>query len=446
MDIFIQASQFLLSLSLLIILHEFGHFIPARLFDTRVEKFYLFFDYKFSLFKKKIGDTEWGIGWIPLGGYVKISGMIDESMDTEQMAQPAQPWEFRSKPAWQRLIIMLGGVTVNMILGIIIYSMILFAYGEQALQNDKVVDGVWVMSPLAEKLGFQNGDRIETVRGEKVELFNALTEEIIYGGEVVVNREGQEVAIEIPADVVGELSEKKYSGMFFYPRIPFVINEIPDTSANSGVFLPKDKVLTIGEDEIKYYDEVKPILSRYAGQEVPVVVERDDRKMELIAKVNDRGQLGVSTLIISYDDMERTGLYDFDVRSYSFLESWPAGWTKTMDKLSGYVRQFSLILNPETGAYKGLGGFLSIGSLFPPTWDWEVFWNMTALLSIILAFMNLLPIPALDGGHVMFLLYEMITGRQPNQKFLEYAQLVGFFILIALLLYANGNDVMKKFF
>jgi regulator of sigma E protease len=341
---------------------------------------------------------------------------------------------------------MLGGVTVNMILGVIIYSMILFSYGEQALQNDKVVDGVWVMSPLAEKLGFENGDRIETVRGEKVELFNALTEEIIYGGEVVVERQGQEVAIEIPADVVGELSEKKYSGMFFYPRIPFIINEVPDTSSNSGVFQLKDKVLSIGQTEIKYYDEVKPILMGFAGQEVPVVVERDGSKKELMAKVNEQGMLGVSTLIISYDDMERTGLYDFDVRSYSFLESWPAGWNKTMNKLSGYVRQFSLILNPETGAYKGLGGFLSIGSLFPPTWDWEVFWNMTALLSIILAFMNLLPIPALDGGHVMFLLYEMITGRQPNQKFLEYAQLVGFFILIGLLLYANGNDVMKKFF
>jgi regulator of sigma E protease len=446
MDILIQAGQFLLSLSLLIVLHEFGHFLPARLFNTRVEKFYLFFDYKWSLFKKQIGDTEWGIGWIPLGGYVKIAGMIDESMDKEQMAKPAEPWEFRSKPAWQRLIIMLGGVTVNMILGVIIYSMILFSYGEQILPNKEVKDGVWVMNPLAEQIGFQNGDRIETVRGEEVPLFSSLTEEIIYGGEVIVDRQGKKVAIQIPEAVVGALADKDNKGFFFYPRIPFVIGMVSDSSANIAKLQKLDKIKSIGDDQVLYYDQAKAILAKYKGQEVPVRIERDDQAITLQLKVNDKGMLGVSPMLISMDELRLTGLYKFDIREYSFLESWPAGWNKTMNKLSGYVRQFSLILNPSTGAYKSLGGFLSIGSLFPPTWNWEVFWNMTALLSIILAFMNLLPIPALDGGHVMFLLYEMITRREPNQKVLEYAQVGGFFILIALLLYANGNDIIRHFF
>lgn len=446
MEILIQAGQFLLSLSLLIVLHEFGHFLPARLFKTRVEKFYLFFDYKWSLFKKQIGETEWGIGWIPLGGYVKIAGMIDESMDKEQMAQPAQPWEFRSKPAWQRLIIMLGGVTVNMILGVMIYSMILFTYGEQILRNDEVKDGVWVMNPLAEQLGFQNGDRIESVRGEAVPLFSSLTEEIIYGGEVIVDRAGEKVAIEIPEGVVGDLSDKENKGFFFYPRIPFVINAVSDSSANTGKIQKLDRIKEIGNEPIQYYDQARSILAEHKGQVIPVKIERDGEAMTMQLSVSDQGMLGVSPMLISMDELRLTGMYKFDVREYSFLESWPAGWNKTMDKLSGYVRQFSLILNPSTGAYKSLGGFLSIGSLFPPSWNWEVFWNMTALLSIILAFMNLLPIPALDGGHVMFLLYEMITGREPNQKVLEYAQIGGFFILIALLLYANGNDIIRHFF
>jgi len=446
MEILIQAGQFLLSLSLLIVLHEFGHFLPARLFKTRVEKFYLFFDYKWSLFKKQIGDTEWGIGWIPLGGYVKIAGMIDESMDKEQMAKPPQPWEFRSKPAWQRLIIMLGGVTVNMILGVMIYSMILFTWGEQTLHNDQLTHGVWVMNPLAEEIGFQNGDKIETVRGEKVDLFNSLTEEIIYGGEVVVERNGSLVTIAIPEAVVGDLSKEENKGIFFYPRIPYVIKAIADSSANKDILMAKDKIISIADSPVDFYDQAKAMLSPYAGQTISMEVERDGQNKEVRVLVNEKGQLGVYGMIISMDDMEKSGLYDFDVKDYGFFESWPAGWDKTMDKLSGYVRQFSLILNPSTGAYKSLGGFLSIGSLFPPTWNWEVFWNMTALLSIILAFMNLLPIPALDGGHVMFLLYEMITGKEPNQKFLEYAQIAGFFILIALLLYANGNDIFRKFF
>ncbi|NNC83077.1 MAG: RIP metalloprotease RseP [Flavobacteriales bacterium] len=440
MEVLIQATQFLLSLSLLIVLHEFGHFIPARLFGTRVEKFYLFFDYKWSLVKKKIGDTEWGIGWIPLGGYVKIAGMIDESMDTEQMKGPAQPWEFRAKPAWQRLIIMLGGVTVNLILGFFIYAMMMWALGERTLPNDNLKDGVWVMSEIAEEIGFRNGDKILSVRGEEVPLFTSLTEEIIYGGEVMVLRDGQQVALTVPESVVGTLSERR-TGPFFYPRVPFIINSVPDTSHNAGVIQPKDEILALAGRPVKYYDQAQDMLKEMAGALIELDIRRDGKRIGAQVKVNEDGMIGVRPLIMSFDELERTGQYEFVTEEYSFAESWPAGWRKTMDKLGSYVRQFKLILNPETGAYKGMGGFMAIGGLFSAEWDWVHFWEITALISLILAFMNLLPIPVLDGGHVMFLLYEMATGREPNQKILEYAQMIGFFLLIALLIYANGNDI-----
>lgn len=446
MDILIQASQFLLSLSLLIVLHEFGHYVPARLFGTRVEKFYLFFDYKWSLFKKKIGDTEWGIGWIPLGGYVKISGMIDESMDKEQMAGPPQPWEFRSKPAWQRLIIMLGGVTVNLILGYVIFAMLMWVYGEQKLPNSSVIDGVMISNPIAKDLGFENGDKILAVRGEEVPYFTSLTEELIYGGDVTVERGGEEITLTIPTDVVGEMSKAKTPTGFFYPRIPFIIGANADTSLNAGIFIAKDKVSAIDGRPIKYFDEVKEILAVKAGEGVQVQLTRDDIDMTVDAKVSEEGLLEVTPMLMSMKDMEKAGLYEFQTLEYDFLSSWPAGWRKTQESLKSYVRQFSLIFNPETGAYKSLGGFMAIGGLFPAEWDWRQFWKITAFISLILAVMNLLPIPALDGGHVMFLLYEMITGREPNQRFMEYAQLVGFVILIALLLFANGNDIYRKFF
>lgn len=441
MEVLIQATQFILSLSLLIVLHEFGHFIPARLFGTRVEKFYLFFDYKWSLFKKKIGETEWGIGWIPLGGYVKISGMIDESMDTEQLKGPAQPWEFRSKPAWQRLIIMLGGVTVNLILGFFIYAMMMWVYGERTLPNSSLNDGVWVMNDIAKEIGFENGDKILTVRGETVPLFTSLTEELIYGGDVQIDRNGQKMVISVPDSIVGTLSERRTKQPFFYPRVPFIIKQTPDSSLNAGLFEPKDEIVSINGEVVKYYDQASVIFGANSGQNVSLQVLRDGNRKEFEARVTDKGLIQVVPWLMSMDDMEKAGLYQFTTMEYSFLQSWPAGWSKTIDKLGSYVRQFKLILNPETGAYKGMGGFMAIGGLFPAQWDWQAFWSITALISLILAFMNLLPIPVLDGGHVMFLLYEMITGREPNQKLMEYAQMVGFFLLIALLLYANGNDI-----
>jgi regulator of sigma E protease len=446
MEILIQVAQFLLSLSLIVILHEFGHYIPAKLFGTRVEKFYLFFDYKWSLIKKKIGETEWGVGWIPLGGYVKIAGMVDESMDLEQLDQPVQPWEFRAKPAWQRLIIMVGGVTVNLILGFFIYAMMLWAYGDRILPTDSLENGVWVVSPLAEQIGFENGDIIQSVRGEEVYNFSSLTEEMVYGGMVQIERNGRTMDIVIPDTVAGALSSSKNRGAFFYPRIPFIISKVAKGSENHGILEKRDRVQSIAGVDIIFYDQAKAILKEHAGEQTMVVVDRDGRREELKVSVNEEGLLGISAHIMTMDELEKAGHYSFDTKSYSFLESIPAGWNKTMDRLSGYVRQFSLILNPDTGAYKGLGGFVSIGGLFPPEWDWQSFWNITALLSIILAFMNLLPIPVLDGGHVVFLLYEMVTGRQPNQRILEYAQMIGFFLLIALLLYANGNDIYRLLF
>ena len=447
MEILIKASQFILSLSLLIVLHEMGHFIPAKLFKTRVEKFYLFFDYKFSLIKKKIGDTVYGIGWIPLGGYVKISGMIDESMDTEQMQQPAQPWEFRSKPAWQRLIIMLGGVFVNFVLGIFIYIMLMYAYGEEYLPNNNVKDGVWVQDSLATNLGLQTGDKILTVDGEKIKKFSGLTLEFINGNRFEIERNGETLEKEIPTNFISQLMDRgKDAGPFLYPRYPFAIGKISEDSPNVNSELqPKDIVTNINGTPLKYYDEAEAILANYKGEEVSATVLREGKTKEISLQITDEGKMGVLFSALPFKDLERLGYYNLANIEYSFAEAIPAGWNKSWKTLTDYVKQLKKIFNPSTGAYKGLGGFISIGSIFPDEWSAESFWNITAFLSIMLGFMNLLPIPALDGGHVVFTLWEMITGKKPGDKFLEYAQLVGFVLLIALLLFANGNDIFRLF-
>lgn len=445
MEIIIKASQFILSLSLLIVLHELGHFIPAKLFKTRVEKFYLFFDYKFSLVKKKVGETVYGIGWIPLGGYVKISGMIDESMDTEQMKQPAQPWEFRSKPAWQRLIIMLGGVFVNFVLGIFIYIMLMYSYGEQYLPNDNLTDGVWVQDSLALNLGLQTGDKILTVDGKKIKKFANLSLEFINGNDFEIERNGEVLQKEIPTDFIAQLMERgKDAGPFLYPRYPFVIGQISEDSPNTESALETRDILTsINGNSIKYYDEAKNILNKYKGQEITATVLRNNSVKEVNLQVTEKGALGVVFTTVPLTDLEKLGYYDLANVKYSFVEAIPAGFNKSWKTLTDYVKQLKKIFNPSTGAYKGLGGFISIGSIFPDEWSAVSFWNITAFLSIMLGFMNLLPIPALDGGHVVFTLWEMITGRKPGDKFLEYAQLVGFVLLIALLLFANGNDLFR---
>ena len=447
MEILIKASQFILSLSLLIVLHELGHFIPAKLFKTRVEKFYLFFDYKFSLFKKKIGETVYGIGWIPLGGYVKISGMIDESMDTEQMALPPKAWEFRSKPAWQRLIIMLGGVFVNFILGIFIYTMLMYTYGEKFLPNENVKDGVWVQDSLAINLGIQTGDKILTIDGDKIEKFSELTLGFVNGNDFQIERNGAVVDKEIPEDFISQLVDRgNDAGAILLPRYPFTIAGISENSPNINADLkPKDIIVAINGNAVKYFDEAQAELNKFKTQYITVSVKRAFETKEVPVKVTENGKLGVRLGQLNFKDLEKLGYYTFADIDYTFAEAIPAGWNKSWKTLTDYVKQLKKIFNPSTGAYKGLGGFISIGSIFPSEWSAQSFWNITAFLSIMLGFMNLLPIPALDGGHVVFTVWEIITGKKPGDKFLEYAQITGFILLIALLLFANGNDIFKLF-
>jgi len=446
MEIAIKLSQFLLSLSILIILHELGHFIPAKLFKTRVEKFYLFFDIKYSLLKKKIGDTEYGIGWLPLGGYVKISGMIDESMDTEQMAAEPQPWEFRSKPAWQRLIIMLGGVTVNFILAFIIYIGMTFFYGEQYIANSEVKDGIWITNPVVEKAGLKTGDKLVSIDGEKVERFFESNEKLFLSKEIIVLRDGKEEKVHFPVNFIDQLMAGK-KGSLIELRVPFVITEVPEDSHNKGVLKSRDIVTSFNGAPVKYADEVVAALDTLKGKTIPVLVKRDGQEVALSLKVNDKGKLGVVYAFRApYSDLEKLGYYKISKQEYGFFESIPVGIDRGFTQLGNYGKQLKAIFNPKTGAYKGVGGFAAIFNIFPNTWSWEAFWSITALLSIMLGVMNLLPIPALDGGHVMFLLYEIISGRKPSDKFLERAQLVGFVLLISLLLFANGNDIYKAIF
>lgn len=443
----IKAAQFLLSLSILVVLHELGHFIPAKLFGARVEKFYMFFDWKFSLFKFKRGETEYGIGWIPLGGYVKIAGMVDESMDTEQLKQEPQPWEFRSKPAWQRIIILLGGVTVNVILAMIIHSMVLFGWGEKYLQNESLTDGMWVTDSLATDMGFRNGDKVIDINGKKIERFSGITAEMLYGGIVNVKHEnGSTEGLKIPENFIESLIDNEKKMLFLY-RMPFIIGKIPEESQNkeSGLMV-KDVIVAINGKKHTYFDEYKVALKEFSGQPITLSVMRDGSSTDVMVNINDKGQIGVMNSLLGLEDLQKLGYYQLSTREYGFFEAIPAGIGKAGDQISGYLRQLKLIFNPSTGAYKGVGGFAAIGNLFPPVWDWQTFWQLTAFLSIMLAVLNLLPIPALDGGHVMFTLYEMITGRKPNEKFLEYAQMAGIILLLSLFVFANGNDVYKLIF
>ncbi|WP_179021552.1 RIP metalloprotease RseP [Winogradskyella forsetii] len=443
MEFIIKISQFLLSLSLLIVLHELGHFIPAKLFKTKVEKFYLFFDVKFSLFKKKIGDTVYGIGWLPLGGYVKIAGMIDESMDKEQMAQPPQPWEFRSKPAWQRLIIMLGGVTVNFILAYVIYVAISFAYGDSDVKVDSLKDGYWIDNPALLDFGFKTGDKVLAVNDVPVVNDSDIGFNLISAETITISREGEKKVIDLPEDFLGQYSSSKSKRNFEY-RIPFMVGEVADTSLNAKKDLKQgDIIKSINGKELKYFDQLNSVTEGLKDTTVSVEVLREDNSIvnkEL--NLNSEGKFGIRP----YNNpsrFEELGYYDIFRKEYTFGESFAAGGRKFTKTITNYFDQLKAIFSPSTGAYKGLGGFKAIYDQFSPVWSWPYFWGLTAFLSIMLAILNLLPIPALDGGHVMFLLYEMISGRKPSEKFLERAQIVGFFILIALVLFANGNDVFK---
>jgi regulator of sigma E protease len=441
----LQVGQLLLALSILIILHEFGHYITARWFKCRVEKFFLFFDPWFALVKKKIGDTVYGIGWLPLGGYVKISGMIDESMDKEAMKQPPKDYEFRSKPAWQRLIIMLGGIIMNVLVAFIIYAFVMMIWGERKTPMSSLKYGIWTTDSLMNEIGLQNGDTILSINGEPVDYFENLAAQVILGRRLEIQRNGERKEIVLPVNLVEKLIENKTKkAMLLFPRVPawvgkYDVKQKDDTLNGYKAGLKEmDKIVAIDSFPIQFYDQMAPILRNHKNGEVVLTVERNGQPVKLNAKVGPDGKIGIPNL-----DVEKygaLGVFDLQVRKYGFFAAFPAGVRKAGEKLKFYIDQFRLILNPKTGAYKGVGGFKAIGSVFPTTWSWEAFWNITAFLSIVLAFMNLLPIPALDGGHVMFTLYEMVTRHKPNEKFLEYAQMVGMILLLALMLYANGND------
>lgn len=438
MDFLIKAAQLILSLSILVTLHELGHFIPARLFKTRVEKFYLFFNPWFSIFKLKKGDTEWGLGWLPLGGYVKISGMIDESMDKEQMAKPAEPWEFRAKPAWQRLIIMIGGVTVNLILGFLIYAMILFTWGREELPVKNVKYGITADS-LAQVCGLQPGDKILAVEGETDFDFVKLNRAIMFRGvrDLTVERNGKETKVLLPDDVKYRMNDIGARSLFDY-RMPAVIDTVLSKSPGEKAGLKKgDRIVSVNDNSITFHDEFQLLMKDNKRKPVTMVVIRDGDTLVKTIKPDKENKIGFLPVA------DPNKLFKIKKIEYGFFESFPAGVGFGVETLGDYVNSLSLLFT-SSGA-KQLGGFGTIGSMFSAQWDWERFWMLTAFLSIVLAFMNILPIPALDGGHVMFLLWEMITGRQANQKVMEIMQVIGMVLLLGLILFANFNDILKLF-
>ncbi len=439
MVILIKVAQLLLSLSILVIFHEFGHYIAARVFKIRVEKFYLFFDPWFSLFKFKKGDTEYGVGWLPLGGYVKISGMIDESMDKEAMKLPPQPYEFRSKPSWQRLIVMLGGVTVNLLLAVGIYVVMLAWWGAEYLPNSEVKYGITV-DTLGQKMGLHNGDKILTIDHKPVDDFFRIPATIILENAktIQIERDGQPSEITIPAGMISQIINHK-SPEFISVRIPFEVADFaPGSGAKSAGMQVGDKIIGINGHTTLYFDEFKTEVQQHKGKSVDVKVLRGIDTVAMSIKVSDRGLIGVAP-------KAPNKYFNFKEHHYNIIQAVPAGISMAYSKTADYLKSLKLLFKPEVKAYESVGGFITIGSIFPAEWDWESFWGLTAFLSLMLAVLNILPIPALDGGHVMFLLYEIITGRKPSDKFMEYAQITGMILLFALLIFANGNDIVKLF-
>ena len=433
----IKALQLILSLAILVVLHELGHFIPAKLFKTKVEKFYLFFDWPYSLLKKKIGDTEYGIGILPLGGYVKIAGMIDESMDTEYLNKEHEPWEFRSKPAWQRLIIMLGGVTVNLILGFAIYMMVTFVWGKDIITSENLKDGFEV-NEIMKPYGFSDGDKILKVDGEPFENVVDISKYLFLRDVSTVTVQhvnGKIEKLTIPENI-GHIMMESGATNPFSPLVAPVIGEVaPNSLAEKFDFKANDRIVTINDIELVKWQELSRFLQDASNEELSFEILRDGSKMQKTVVLDEKSELGV------YPKMPEIS---FTKINYNLFESFSVGFDKAYWILSDYITQFEYVFT--TKGITQLGGFGAIGSIFPASWDWQRFWESTALLSLILAFMNLLPIPALDGGHVMFLLYEVFSGRKPNDKFMEYAQMTGFLLLVSLVLFANGNDVYRYFF
>lgn len=435
MEFLIKAGQLILSLSILIVLHEFGHYLPARWFNTRVEKFYLFFDYKFSLFKKKIKDTEWGIGWIPLGGYVKISGMIDESMDTEQMQEEPKPYEFRTKPAWQRLIIMIGGITVNMIVAILIYWFVLFGWGDDVIKAESVKYG-YAFSETMEKYGFEDGDNIIEANGEAIFDVNEIPSMIMVRGarDFKVDRNGEFVDISLPEEVEWELFENEGMGFMRIQSLSIIDTVLADMPAAKAGLKKGDKILAVNGGPIPFWHVLSDSLKNHKNKNVDMLIERNSQEIAISIQTDSTGAIGVAP-----QNLRDQGMVTHV--DYGFGESFTAGIGLAVQTLSDYAAQLKFLFSKKGAS--SIGGFGAFGSIFSPTWDWHTFWLNTAFISVILAFMNFLPIPALDGGHIMFLLYEIVTGRKPNEKIMQYATMIGIILILGLVLFANGNDVFR---
>lgn len=435
METIIKIVQFLLSLSLLVIVHEMGHFFAARLFGIRVEKFYIFFNPRFSLLKFRRGGTEYGLGWIPLGGYVKIAGMIDESLDTEQMAAPPKPDEFRSKPAWQRLIVMVAGVAMNVLLAIAIYCGICWHWGEDYMPAEDARWG-YVWNDDGKRLGFEDGDRIISIGGNRIEDMDRILTELFIAKddrEVVVERGGELHTITVPlADIIDIRQGGRYRD-FMTLRVPFVIDKAVTPEAQAAGLRGGDRLVAFDGTPAEYFDEYRQLLDSHKGELVTLTVERADSTLPVTVRLSETGTIGVTV----------RSPFTMHTRHYSLAEAIPAGIRRTGSELGDYWRQLKLIFSPRSKMYREVGGFISIGSVFPAEWSWEKFWHNTALLSIMLAVMNILPIPALDGGHVLFLLCEVVTRRKPSDRFLEYAQMLGMLFILFLFIYANGNDVLR---
>lgn len=436
----IKGTQLILCIAIIVTLHELGHFLAARWFKCRVEKFYLFFNPWFSLWKKKIGETEYGIGWIPFGGYVKIAGMIDESMDKEQMKQPAKPDEFRSKRAWQRLIIMLAGIIMNLLLGFTIYAMLLWQKGEEYVPVNKFTYGISTDS-LAQSIGLRDGDQLLSVDGKYIDKFSRVPLLIILNGAktIQVERGKAVVNIDIPEDFPGKLIKYR-STDFISMRVPFTaIDSLADTSAALKAGLQKgDRIIAANGMTTNYLHEFRKLVQKNRNKAIPVKFIRGTDTMETTVKVPENGVIGIYNKDIK-------NLFEVKKVKYNLLQSIPAGFRKGIETLQSYLLQLKLIFSGKVNTNETLGSVISIGKMFPSTWDWEGFWSLTAFISFILAIMNLLPIPGLDGGHALFTLYEMITGRKPGDKFMEYAQLAGMILLLGLMAYALGLDIFRLF-
>ena len=440
METVIRIIQFFMSLTLLVTVHEFGHFIMARAFKIRVDKFYIFFDWGFSLFKFKRGETEYGMGWLPLGGYCQIAGMIDENQKSKDLASEPQAWEFRSKPAWQRFCVLVAGVTMNVITAFVIYCGISYAWGEQYLANEDVVAGYgYSFNADGESLGFRDGDGIISINDENiVNSASVLSRIILADGDlqVMLLRNGYPTGVVVPYEKINQLRKKEDFGEVCRVLQPFIIDSLVSETAAASGLQSGDRIVGIdGAEELDFVAYNSLLLER-ADENAELMVERNGEKVAVVVPVNGEGKIGVTIKPLPYT---------LKTRDYTLFESIPAGLSLTGKTIVNYWNQLKLIVNPDTGLYKQVGGFISIGKIFPGTWDWYMFWSMTAFLSIILAIMNIIPIPGLDGGHTLFTLWEMVTRRKVSERVLEIAQYVGLAILLALLLFANGNDIFRYF-